>query len=135
MSLSRKLLYRSILFESKSSFPFNFRKLSYEKQEPRHEKVNPYKQSYFFYFHYEMLNWLLFQNSQLSSPNQRIFSGIQPTGILHLGNYFGAVRQWAQNQNENTIYSIVDLHSITLPQVNIILLIFSNEQSFWNILF
>jgi len=93
MSLSRKLLYRSILFESKSSFPFNFRKLSYEKQEPRHEK-----------------------NSQLSSPNQRIFSGIQPTGILHLGNYFGAVRQWAQNQNENTIYSIVDLHSITLPQ-------------------
>lgn len=45
-----------------------------------------------------------------------IFSGIQPTGVIHLGNYLGAVRQWVDLQeNCNPIYSIVDLHSITLP--------------------
>ncbi|XP_050431994.1 tryptophan--tRNA ligase, mitochondrial [Adelges cooleyi] len=49
--------------------------------------------------------------------HDRIFSGIQPTGTLHLGNYFGAVSKWVQLQNENrdVIFSIVDLHSITLP--------------------
>lgn len=47
-----------------------------------------------------------------------IFSGIQPTGVLHLGNYFGAVQQWVelQEKGENVIFSVVDLHSITLPQ-------------------
>lgn len=52
-------------------------------------------------------------------PKRRtIFSGIQPTGVLHLGNYFGAVKQWVelQESGENVIYSVVDLHSITLPQ-------------------
>lgn len=48
---------------------------------------------------------------------ERVFSGIQPTGVLHLGNYFGAVRRWVEIQNNNALYSIVDLHSITLPQV------------------
>jgi tryptophanyl-tRNA synthetase len=45
----------------------------------------------------------------------RIFSGIQPTGELHLGNYFGAVRNWAQLQDEyeQTIYCVVDYHAIT----------------------
>ncbi|KAF9774699.1 hypothetical protein IL306_007268 [Fusarium sp. DS 682] len=49
-----------------------------------------------------------------------IFSGIQPTGVPHLGNYAGALRQWVQLQNQNPedklIYSIVDLHAITTPQ-------------------
>ncbi|XP_066156005.1 tryptophan--tRNA ligase, mitochondrial [Euwallacea fornicatus] len=47
----------------------------------------------------------------------KIFSGIQPTGSIHLGNYLGAISQWIklQDQNENLILSIVDLHSITLP--------------------
>ena len=49
-----------------------------------------------------------------------VFSGIQPTGVPHLGNYAGALRQWArlQDQEPNTrlIYSIVDLHAITVPQ-------------------
>lgn len=56
--------------------------------------------------------------------NLRIFSGIQPTGQIHLGNYFGAIRQWVKfqeekvlGQYEQTIYSIVDLHAITVPQV------------------
>jgi tryptophanyl-tRNA synthetase len=50
-----------------------------------------------------------------------IFSGIQPTGIPHLGNYLGALRGWVQLQNEadsNTklIFSLVDLHALTVQQ-------------------
>ncbi|XP_076789135.1 tryptophan--tRNA ligase, mitochondrial isoform X2 [Arvicanthis niloticus] len=49
---------------------------------------------------------------------ERVFSGIQPTGILHLGNYLGAIESWVKLQEEydTVIYSIVDLHSITVPQ-------------------
>ncbi len=54
----------------------------------------------------------------------RIFSGIQPTGILHIGNYLGAIKNWksliAQNSGDEFIFSIVDLHAITIfqePQV------------------
>lgn len=44
----------------------------------------------------------------------RIFSGIQPTGVLHLGNYFGAVKQWVELQEGNfCIYCIVDYHALT----------------------
>lgn len=48
---------------------------------------------------------------------KRIFSGIQPTGNLHLGNYLGAIQKWVQLQDsgENVIWSIVDMHSTTLP--------------------
>jgi tryptophanyl-tRNA synthetase len=46
----------------------------------------------------------------------RIFSGIQPTGKLHIGNYFGAISQFIELQKENEcIFSIVDLHAITVP--------------------
>ncbi|KQX18565.1 MULTISPECIES: tryptophan--tRNA ligase [unclassified Sphingomonas] len=45
----------------------------------------------------------------------RIFSGIQPTGALHLGNYLGAIKNWVAMQNEmESIYCIVDLHAITM---------------------
>jgi tryptophanyl-tRNA synthetase len=45
----------------------------------------------------------------------RIFSGIQPTGRKHLGNYIGAVTQWVAAQDEGeTIYCIVDLHALTV---------------------
>jgi tryptophanyl-tRNA synthetase len=48
-----------------------------------------------------------------------VFSGIQPTGSLHLGNYFGAGQKWVEMQNAgDVIYSIADLHAITLPQVS-----------------
>ncbi|KAL0126675.1 hypothetical protein PUN28_005211 [Cardiocondyla obscurior] len=49
---------------------------------------------------------------------KRIFSGIQPTGSVHLGNYFGAIQRWVelQNSGEAVLCSIADLHSITLPQ-------------------
>ncbi|HZA57843.1 MAG TPA: tryptophan--tRNA ligase [Solirubrobacterales bacterium] len=47
----------------------------------------------------------------------KIFSGIQPTGKKHLGNYIGAIRQYVegQEQGEPAIYCIVDLHAITVP--------------------
>lgn len=49
-----------------------------------------------------------------------LMSGIQPTGIPHIGNYFGAIQRWKTLQDTNNydvvVISIVDLHSITLPQ-------------------
>jgi len=48
---------------------------------------------------------------------KRIFSGIQPTGNIHLGNYLGALRNWVNLQKEyESFFCIVDLHAITLPQ-------------------
>jgi tryptophanyl-tRNA synthetase len=45
----------------------------------------------------------------------RIFSGLQPTGNIHLGNYLGALRNWVRLQHEyDTVYCIVDLHAITI---------------------
>src|SRR6058998_931765 len=45
----------------------------------------------------------------------RIFSGIQPTGRKHLGNYIGALRNWAEMQDRGeAIYCVVDLHAITV---------------------
>src|SRR3984893_3223100 len=47
----------------------------------------------------------------------RIFSGIQPTGNLHLGNYLGAIRNWVELQHDfECIFCIVDLHALTQPQ-------------------
>jgi len=47
----------------------------------------------------------------------RIFSGIQPSGELHIGNYLGAVKNWVQLQHEHpAVFSIVDYHAITVPQ-------------------
>ncbi len=50
--------------------------------------------------------------------NKIIFSGIQPTGILHIGNFIGAIKQWIDLQHEayKSIFCIVDLHAITVPQ-------------------
>jgi tryptophanyl-tRNA synthetase len=47
----------------------------------------------------------------------RVFSGIQPTGELHLGNYLGAVRRWVHDQHEaDSFYCLVDLHALTVPK-------------------
>lgn len=49
--------------------------------------------------------------------NKRIFSGIQPSGNLHLGNYLGAIKNWVKLQDEfASIFCVVDLHAITVPQ-------------------
>ncbi len=48
---------------------------------------------------------------------KRVFSGVQPTGNLHLGNYLGAIRHWVKLQDDyECIYGIMDLHAITIPQ-------------------
>jgi tryptophanyl-tRNA synthetase len=48
---------------------------------------------------------------------KRVFSGIQPTGDLHIGNYLGAIQHWVKIQHEyDCIYCVVDLHAITVPQ-------------------
>ena len=45
---------------------------------------------------------------------RRVFSGIQPSGNLHIGNYLGAIKQWVENQSKNENYfCIVDLHALT----------------------
>lgn len=59
--------------------------------------------------------------SEDAPQHATIFSGIQPTGVPHLGNYLGAMRQWKRLQdaagNDDKLYfSIVDLHAITMPQ-------------------
>jgi tryptophanyl-tRNA synthetase len=50
-------------------------------------------------------------------PTQRILSGVQPTGNLHLGNYLGALRNWVRLQKDyECFYCLVDLHAITVQQ-------------------
>ena len=48
---------------------------------------------------------------------KRIFSGIRPTGSIHIGNYLGATKNWVKLQNEyDSIFCIVDLHALTTPE-------------------
>ena len=47
----------------------------------------------------------------------RVFSGVQPTGNLHLGNYLGAIKNFVELQDKNEcIYCVVDMHAITVKQ-------------------
>lgn len=51
------------------------------------------------------------------SNKARVLSGIQPTGVLHIGNYLGAIAQWVQHQAEHdNLFCIVDLHTLTIPE-------------------
>ena len=53
----------------------------------------------------------------MNQSEQRVFSGVQPTGNLHLGNYLGAIVKFVELQEtHNCIYCVVDLHAITVPQ-------------------
>jgi tryptophanyl-tRNA synthetase len=66
------------------------------------------------------MNQDLKTESSKPNPNpqtkKRVFSGVQPTGNIHLGNYLGAIRNWVETQAEyDNIFCIVDLHAITLP--------------------
>lgn len=48
---------------------------------------------------------------------KRIFSGIQPSGLMHIGNYLGAIQNWVELQDKyESLFCIVDLHAITVPQ-------------------
>jgi hypothetical protein len=67
------------------------------------------------------------QPKQKKIRAERILSGVQPTGSLHLGNYLGAIRQWVDFQNKEqtdedgnvvpveNFFCVVDLHAITMP--------------------
>jgi tryptophanyl-tRNA synthetase len=53
----------------------------------------------------------------MTSGKKRVFSGIQPSGRLHIGNYLGAIQQWVAGQGEKENFiCVVDLHAITVPQ-------------------
>lgn len=53
----------------------------------------------------------------MNTKKKRVFSGIQPTGNIHLGNYLGAVRQWVDSQDEyENIFCVVNSHAITTKQ-------------------
>ena len=67
--------------------------------------------------------WSSYQTPRSPSITRTIFSGIQPTGVPHLGNYLGALREWVRLQDDATeetslYFSIVDLHALTVPQEN-----------------
>ena len=54
----------------------------------------------------------------MSDAKKRVFSGIQPTGDLHIGNWLGAVRTWKRQVDEGkdeTMFCVVDAHAITVP--------------------
>jgi len=54
-------------------------------------------------------------NGDYPLPMTRVLSGVQPSGVLHVGNYLGAVKQWAATQAESdAFYCVVDLHALTL---------------------
>jgi tryptophanyl-tRNA synthetase len=75
------------------------------------------KQNQQYYSQYQQYRYL--SNSINLNQQKIVFSGIQPTSIPHIGNYFGAIRQWIDLQEIKTnkmIISIVDLHAITLPK-------------------
>ena len=58
------------------------------------------------------MNFMNFMNSR-----KRIFSGVQPSGNLHIGNYLGAIKNWVALQDEyESIFCVVDMHAITVPQ-------------------
>ncbi|RMF12040.1 MAG: tryptophan--tRNA ligase [Alphaproteobacteria bacterium] len=53
----------------------------------------------------------------MAEAKERVFSGVQPTGNLHLGNYLGAIRNWVNLQHDyDCLYCVVDLHAITVFQ-------------------
>jgi tryptophanyl-tRNA synthetase len=52
----------------------------------------------------------------MSQMSKRVFSGIQPTGTVHIGNYLGAIKTWVELQhNYESFFCIVDYHAITVP--------------------
>lgn len=52
----------------------------------------------------------------IAPPRQRVFSGMQPSGNVHLGNYLGAIKNWvAQQAQYDNLFCIVDLHALSLP--------------------
>jgi len=56
------------------------------------------------------------EQAPAAARRKRVLSGVQPTGTLHIGNYFGAIRNWVGLQDlYDTFFCVVDLHAITVP--------------------
>lgn len=56
-------------------------------------------------------------NHTQTTTKKRVFSGIQPSGNLHIGNYLGAIKNWVAKQHKyHNVFCIVDLHALTVPQ-------------------
>ena len=56
-------------------------------------------------------------NFNFDKNKKIVFSGVQPSGILHIGNYLGALAQWVEMQSENNcVFCVVDYHAITIKQ-------------------
>lgn len=56
-------------------------------------------------------------SDEAAAQKPRVFSGVQPTGNLHLGTYLGALRQWVEHQDErDNVFCVVDLHALTVPE-------------------
>jgi tryptophanyl-tRNA synthetase len=54
----------------------------------------------------------------MQMERRRVFSGVQPTGKIHIGNYTGALSLWAENQDRyDNVFCVVDLHALTIPEV------------------
>lgn len=57
------------------------------------------------------------QRMNFSSERKTVLSGVQPTGVLHIGNYVGALSVWVENQRQfNNLFCIADLHALTIPE-------------------
>ncbi|MDQ3459689.1 MAG: tryptophan--tRNA ligase [Deinococcota bacterium] len=58
------------------------------------------------------------KTKQQGTPaRRRVFSGVQPSGELHIGNYLGALRQWVRHQDaSDNVFCVVDLHALTIPE-------------------
>ena len=57
------------------------------------------------------------QPTPATETKKRVFSGMQPSNALHLGNYLGALKQWVAHQSESdNIFCVVDLHALTIPE-------------------
>lgn len=55
--------------------------------------------------------------SEQQTPKKVIFSGMQPTGVITIGNYFGALKNWVKlNEEYNCLFCVVDMHAITIRQ-------------------
>lgn len=55
-------------------------------------------------------------NAPIATSRQRVFSGMQPSGNVHLGNYLGAINNWVTQQEQyDNVFCIVDLHALSLP--------------------
>jgi len=57
----------------------------------------------------------------METKKQRVFSGIRPTGGLHIGNYLGSIKQWVdlQDQSNDCVFAVVDYHALTTHQENL----------------